>query len=541
MSSTSTTQPITAAPTPVVPSITTAAPSLESTAQFIHSHYSKLTYLDLYSGTVIQFILLTLVVVGLFFFMQAMAKRAEIEQDWNNQRCNPAYIPFAGWITHPDDKTAFEYTNENFQYCLQNQLKGVAATATAPLQYMLGGLTDMGEQMSQSMNSTRQFLASMRHNIQNFTEDVLERALNVMMPLQKAMIAFKDTLQKTQGVMTSALYTMLGSYFALQSLMGAILEMIVKMLIALLVIIIGLWSVPFTWPAAASMSAVFLGISIPLTIIAVFMTEVLHVKSSPIPKLRCFDGDTLFSMEDGTLRKIKDIRAGEKLMNGNMVTATMAVSSEHLHMYNLNGVVVSGNHKVSYCARWLSARCHPEAVKLDRYPHPVVYCMNTATKTLECGGKVWLDWDEVHGEMLRKVLKKCAVYLDTPLQSLPNTRTIHAYLDGGFSADTNVKLKSGKWVPISSVRIGDEVWQGGRVYGKVEVETSRMMRNHEQIERMKSGSGSDKGGAAPPASVLHHLLTTDCHFTVQTWNEESQCHERHLVKDYNNLIDKHLY
>lgn len=511
------------------------------------------------------FAVITVAVMGVFSYMQVMMKRAEIEKDWNNQRCNPAYIPFAGWITHPDDKTALEYTNENFQYCLQNELKGVSATATAPLQYMLGGLTDVGQQMSDSMNSMRNFLASMRGNIQNFAEDVFSRTLNIVMPLQKTMIAFKDTLQKTQGVMTSALFTMLGSYYALQSLMGAILELVIKLLIALLAIIIGLWAVPFTWPAAASMSAVFLGISIPLSIIAVFMTEVLHVKSSPIPKLRCFDGDTMLPMEDGTLRKIREVRAGDKLIHGNVVTATVVVSSAHLDMVRIKDVLVSGNHKVSYFNRWISARTHPLAVRLtkEQYAQPVVYCLNTSTKTIECGGMVWLDWDELHGEMLKQVLKKCSVYLETPLGNLPTTRSIHAYLDGGYAPDTRVKLKSGKWVEMQNIRIGDEVWQGGSVYGKVVVETSRMVRNHGKLAQWKEGTLAGKGsgkelGGNPsththePVSVstgssssssppLHHLLTTDCQFTVQRWNEHDRCNERETVTDYNHLIDQHLF
>ena len=53
-----------------------------------------------------------------------------------------------------------------------------------------------------------------------------------MIPIQKMFIALMDIFQKIQGVMTAGLYTMLGSYYTLQSLMGSILELFVKMLIS---------------------------------------------------------------------------------------------------------------------------------------------------------------------------------------------------------------------------------------------------------------------------------------------------------------------
>jgi hypothetical protein len=45
-------------------------------------------------------------------------------------------------------------------------------------------------------------------------------------------IALMDTFQKIQGTMTAGLYTMLGSYYTLQALMGAIIELIIKILVS---------------------------------------------------------------------------------------------------------------------------------------------------------------------------------------------------------------------------------------------------------------------------------------------------------------------
>jgi hypothetical protein len=99
-------------------------------------------------------------------------------------------------------------------------------------------------------------------------------------------------------------------------------------LVTLVVIIVGLWVLPFTWPAAASMTAVFLAISIPLSIIIVFMKDVLHIQSSSIPKLRCFDRKTKIYLYDNTFKFIEDIKIGDTCLDGSVITAKIKVTSK---------------------------------------------------------------------------------------------------------------------------------------------------------------------------------------------------------------------
>jgi len=53
-----------------------------------------------------------------------------IKDDWKNQRCNPGVIPFAGFINKPDDKSAIDFTSENFVYCTLNIFKPLAYALT---------------------------------------------------------------------------------------------------------------------------------------------------------------------------------------------------------------------------------------------------------------------------------------------------------------------------------------------------------------------------------------------------------------------------
>ena len=97
---------------------------------------------------------------------------------------------------------------------------------------------------------------------------------------------------KIEGIMTTALYTLLGAYDAIQSGLRSIFEIIVIILIAMGAAIIALWIAvaiaavfgPFGLPvviastaAAGVLTAIYIGIAIPMGIIAHFLAETMHI------------------------------------------------------------------------------------------------------------------------------------------------------------------------------------------------------------------------------------------------------------------------
>jgi cytochrome c biogenesis protein ResB len=89
------------------------------TTKYIGKLYDKLTYYDNYGGSIVIFLLITTFVFLVHSYCIIIQFKEEIADDWTNQRCKPQNISFAGYITKPEGKTATEYTNENFQYCVQ--------------------------------------------------------------------------------------------------------------------------------------------------------------------------------------------------------------------------------------------------------------------------------------------------------------------------------------------------------------------------------------------------------------------------------------
>lgn len=463
----------------------------EKTANFINNVYDNLTYYDLYGTSVFLFFMMTIIVILAFLYSRILLSKEDIASDWQNQRCKPENIPFAGYISKPDDKTVFEYTNENFQYCIQNILLDVSEKSLQPFNFMMDSLSSIFSKINESIQKIRELLASIRANIKKIVEDIMNRILNIMIPLQTMLVSLSDAFNKTQGILIAGLYTALGSYYTLQALMGAILELIVKMLIALVIMIVGLWLVPFTQPMAATMSAVFLSISIPLAIIAIFMKKMLHIESSSIPKLRCFDENTIFKVDTGENIKIKDLKLGNKLADNSTVISLIKVTSNDLKIYNLNGIIVSESHVIKYNNKWIMVKEHPNAVLIENYDNPYLYCINTDKKVFELNNTLYTDWDEVYDKTLIK-------YDKLKIKQF------------GFNSSSKVKMMTGIEKNISDILIGDILFNGNIVYGIVEL-----------IDLEKKGNKDNK---------LYNLLISGKYFII----------DNYPTYDYNYIISKIL-
>ena len=178
----------------------------------INKIYNKLSYFDIYGGSVLLFIIITLVVVSWYTYFSLMTDAMAIKADWTNQRCNPKVIPFAGLINKPDNKTITEFTNENFTYCTQTILSNMTGTAIQPLQYLTNFLLSIFQGFLDAINQIRTMFDKLRASMREIAENILQRIMNVMIPLQKLTIALIDSLQKAQGVLAASLFTALGSY-----------------------------------------------------------------------------------------------------------------------------------------------------------------------------------------------------------------------------------------------------------------------------------------------------------------------------------------
>ena len=491
--------------------------------------YDNLNYFDQYGATFVVFILITLVLLILITYCHVKIHSQPIIDDWANQRCKLNVLPFAGFITHPEGVSAIDYTSQNFNYCMQGILSNISGTMLEPITFVINSINDIISSVTDAIDDIRAMIDKVRAFFQTVAQEIMGRIMNMMIPLQQIIISFKDVIGKIQGAMTAGLFTLLGSYYTLKSLLGAIAQFIVIILIALAALVFVFWIFPFTWGFAISNTVIFIALAIPLAIILTFMSDVLQIQTNlSVPGLKkptssCFDENTKIVMDDGTQKRISEIRVGDILLNKNEVTSIFKVTSNDCEMYKLGDIIVSSTHIVNYKNKWVPIPEHPDSVAYDNYKNPYLYCLNTSNKTISIGEYLFTDWDEIYGNVFECI--KTNNYVE-----INNLSDIHYELDGGFPEFTCIALKNGEIKEIKDIIIGDVLENGEKVYGLVKINGNNVKHQY------KYNLGENvvfEGGpnVAICDSKIPHITTLDIDFKYKDKLEKKHCLLYHLLTD----------
>uniref|UniRef100_A0A6C0H9K4 Vint domain-containing protein n=1 Tax=viral metagenome TaxID=1070528 RepID=A0A6C0H9K4_9ZZZZ len=494
--------------------------TLNDSYNTVKNLYKNIGFIDQYGGDVFLCFVYFLIPIFIFLYFKTIKDIQPIKDDWANQRCKPTVIPFAGFINKPENMSIADFTQQNFTFCIQSILVSMSSFALQPLTFLTSSLSSIYGDLSGSIDSSRILVSNIRTNMANITKEILNRIMNFTVPVTKMIIGFNDLVKKVVAVLTSGIYTSLSTYYALKAFLGALVQLIIYVLIAAVAVIISLWLVPVTWPMAITGTAIFSAVSISMAIFLVFLTQVLHIKTSGFkipkvpskPKIRiCFDKNTLLKMSDRTMKKISEIKVGDELWqvgdNKNIVTAKLKLLAINNKMYQLGDVIVSGSHRVRHNGIWIFVSKHPDAKVVENYNEPIIYCLNTTCKEFTIGNYVFSDWDEITEDnylVINDYLKtNNPEYKEKDLDKT----NIHKLFDTGFDEYTYIHLKDRKISKISCVKLGDILKNGEKVYGLVEI------LNQDSLGNSKK---------------LYHLLTDKNTFYLNGIS----------IGDYNSLIDK---
>ena len=131
--------------------------------------YNKQNYLDRYGSSVVSSILICIVFFTLTSYFIILNNIQPIRADWVNQRCKPSIIPFAGIINPPNDGTSpFEYTQKNYNGCMQDILKQTASTALAPLRAVVELLHKFIMSILKAINAIRKLFNKVREGAKKY-------------------------------------------------------------------------------------------------------------------------------------------------------------------------------------------------------------------------------------------------------------------------------------------------------------------------------------------------------------------------------------
>ena len=512
--------------------------------------YKGLTYSDQY-GTSIAitiFFVITLFVVYSYFKTKINAQ--PIRDNWAKYRCRPDVLPFAGAINAPEGESQIEYTQRNFNFCIQELVKPIAKTAVNPIDYLMAGVMKIFTIIDKIIVFIRKMISKIRDSLMAIIRDIWQRILKFLIPIQEIMIRQMDMFQKSIAIMKIALETMVGGYITLKSGMGVMVTnaawgliigaIVLVILYAMFIaaILFAPWTLGFVLFAIGIITAIYIVVMVLIVIIINFMDNVMEIRPNlevapppgRPPPPSCFDQDTMIIMKNGDKKAIKNIQVGEELEDGGKVTAVFKLSAHHQKMFNVDGVIVSGAHSIREDGKWVKVADYLSSKPiLTEYQNLYLYNLNTTTKEIPINGKIFCDWDEITPEIEGKLWSSigkvvCVDLVREDIRKYRHSKNkdksfIHKYFDGGFDKNSLISMSKNRTKSISTVKIGDKLKNGGVVYGIVRIDKQGIIwsTSSESLEKTEDNE------------IVYHLLVN------------SNTHEFEVdgipVLDYNDYLD----
>jgi len=439
-------------------------------AEGINKVYKNVTFFDKYGGSVVVTTITLIVFSLLFSYYWINSQIKPIKADWDNMKCHPAVIPYAGYINAPAGVGMFDYTAENFSACIFNVLGKIVTKFTNPVYFLTGGLTSLFQALVDMVNSIRALVDYLRTKVMAMIMSIIDRFINAAMPIQILILRLKSLLGKVTGIMITGVFTAVGSYLSLKSFIGSFLQLIILALIVLAGVVIVLWIFPWTWALAYVGTAAYIAIAIPTVIIGIWMSIILNMTNQKPEECCCFDENTKLTLKSGKKIKMKDIKLGSILKDGSIVTSKMKILNTNKEMYNINGVIVSGTHfiKDKENDSWVEVKNYKYAIKINNYNKEFIYCINTSSKMITIGTDLYLDWDDITQIDIVKLKNNNYINMTS------NSSDIHNIMEGGFHEDTFLETEIGNSIKISNLIPGTILKYGEIVKAVVEVDANNL-------------------------------------------------------------------
>lgn len=173
---------------------------------------NSLGYFDIHGKDILLAIVIILIVLFSSGFTSYHGLMAKLRADWENQRCMPIMMPFAGYIMPIPGKTNGEVTYDNVRYCIKKDASEVFSIALLPLEFALYVMVEFLDNIEEGIRSV---MATIRYILNKITEErdkIYNKIAYVVVPIIEILLYIRDAMAKSTGVMTTALYTVMNIY-----------------------------------------------------------------------------------------------------------------------------------------------------------------------------------------------------------------------------------------------------------------------------------------------------------------------------------------
>ena len=143
-----------------------------------------------------------------------------IKDNWNEYKCMPIIIPFAGNFGHSPMET--------FNGCIQGVLSNFMGSILGPIYTVLEQITAIGEQLGQFMAMFNNIAGLFKLNFLGMLVNIYDVAYKLLIGLTAFAIKIQDMVNKVVGIFITIIYIFLGANITLISIWNGLPGQVVR-------------------------------------------------------------------------------------------------------------------------------------------------------------------------------------------------------------------------------------------------------------------------------------------------------------------------
>lgn len=180
------------------------------------------------------FFTLPLIAIGCMIYSHILGNIEKVKLNWNEYRCNPLYMPFAGYI-RPDISTS-----ENFYSCTNTVGDGILAYALDGIHSLLKTTNSSLSEITGPLPMFRGMFSKIRNFMLGFTANTLGKVVTTSSVFVHFLIKLQDMFRRFvgQGYIASFLtYTLFSFVESFITLFVSILKAFIFVMLAIAIVL----------------------------------------------------------------------------------------------------------------------------------------------------------------------------------------------------------------------------------------------------------------------------------------------------------------
>jgi len=242
--------------------------------------YLKDGYYAKYGNDIWISIILVIITIILVLYNAYKSVLQQIKTNWNDHRCSPIYLPFAGLIMPQTGKSFVDTTVENFEYCIQSDISSVFNIIMMPFEFAAYVLVDCIDAVTTIFVAIASFVEWLQSLLGELYSELFNKIIYVITPIIEMLLHYRDITARTNGIFITMIYSILNIYNTtisgatfLISIIINVVGMLIGIFYALIAIALALCASFFGIGAGLAI----LGVAIPIATAVIIPIIIIYV------------------------------------------------------------------------------------------------------------------------------------------------------------------------------------------------------------------------------------------------------------------------